>query len=109
MDISGFIFEKLSPEEPHSSTPLTMRQKDEEHKNTKENEYNNMQLTDKLLYLHKLVYDPHGEVLPQVKYEADPDTGKLVRKGNSQPPKGDPFEVAQGMTQFNDFYENPSK
>ena len=108
-DLSGFIFEKLSSEEPYTLTPLTQRQKEEETKTAKENEFQNMMLRDKVACLHKLVYDPFGQMLSTIKYEADPDTGKLVRKGEAVPSKLDTFEIATSISAYGDFYDPSNK
>lgn len=108
-DLTGFIFEKLLPEEGSAVTPLTKRQMEEDAKAAKDREYTAMPLHDKIAYVHKLVNDPRGERLAEVKYEADPDTGKLVRKGNPVKERKDPLEIESGMALYNDYYESSTK
>ena len=109
IDLKGFIFDKLSPEESSTLSPLAQRKREEDAKATKESDYLSMILKDKLLCLHKIVHDMETQVLTNIKYEADPDTGRLIRKGEPLPAIADPFEITNGIESFNEYYESASK
>lgn len=108
-DLSGFIFEKLSPEEPLLISPLTKRQKEQEIKQGKENEYSSMLLRDKIAYLHKAVFDPQGQKIAKIQYSEDPDTGKLVREGEVTNTCPDPFGIESGISMFKEYYDSALK
>ena len=109
VNLDGFIFEKLEPEESGVLSVMTQRQKEEELKEERMNEYENMPLKDKLLNVHKRVCDPDEKVLAQIKYNADPETGKLIREGEVTQGKDDPYEIDEGIEMYNEFYSHPNK
>eukprot|EP00826_Nyctotherus_ovalis_P031424 TRINITY_DN2511_c0_g1_i8.p2 TRINITY_DN2511_c0_g1~~TRINITY_DN2511_c0_g1_i8.p2 ORF type:complete len:143 (+),score=48.40 TRINITY_DN2511_c0_g1_i8:283-711(+) len=107
--LEGLIFEKLGTEEAGALSLMEERKREEDARVAKEGESDGMPLKDKVLGLHKMVYDPSGEVLALIKYTADPETGKLIRDGHLSLPKEDPFGIDEGTMQYEDFYENSSK
>ncbi len=108
VDLTGFIFEKLQPEEPLAVSPITQREQAHAAKVAQSQDFLRMPLKDKLAWLHKTLYDPQGNSLRNIEYDEDPETGGMVRKGELGHDTPDPFDITAGIAMFAEFY-TPAK